>query len=283
MGTAASTGTIGVRETPAPTGSRRPLHERRWGNFVLGAIGVVAALAFWEFVTRTGIVSAQDFPPATRVISELAGMLFTSELWRQIGNTLTGWGLGLGVAVLIGVPLGLAMGRSEVVWHALRPTVEFLRPVPGVALIPLAILLWGQTITSAVALVALGCVWHMLIQTMYGARSVDEVAIHTTKIFGLTRFDRIRFVIIPSSLPYIATGLRICSAIALMIAVTAELVIQTPGLGQQIFLAQSAGQVTVMYAYIFVAGLLGIAIHLAFTAMEKHFLRWHQSQRARLN
>lgn len=260
---------------------RVPVLERRGGSTLLGAIGVVVALGLWELVTRAEIVDSRDFPPASDVIGEFASMLFTQALWTDFGHTLTGWGIGLGIAVAIGVPLGILMGRSAIAWHALRPTVEFLRPVPGVALIPLAILLWGQSTTSAAALVALGCVWHMLIQTMYGARGVDEVAIQTARLFGLSRFDRLRFVILPSSLPYIATGLRVCAAIALMIGVTAELVINTPGLGQQIVLAQSAGQVTKMYALIFATGVLGIAIHLAFTALERRPLRWHESQRAK--
>lgn len=255
------------------------LPQRRSGALLLGVTGVALALLLWQLAPALGLVPSDDLPGAGPVLAKLVSLAGTSAFWSAVGSTLAGAGAGLAIAVVAGVALGVLMGSSTVAWHALRPTVEFLRPVPGVALIPVAILVFGPSMQSDIFLVAFGCVWVMLVQTLYGVRDVDEVALQTARSYGLTRAQRIRFVQLPSSLPYIATGLRIASSIALIVAVTAELVAGNAGLGKSISLAQSVGQTEEMYALIVAAGMLGIAVHIAFGALERRFLHWHQSQR----
>lgn len=242
----------------------------------LGTLGVLLALAAWELAARAGL---GDVPPASDVSAELARQLGSGPFWSAAGATLGQWAIGMALTVAVAVPLGLLMGTVEAVWRALRPIVEFFRPVPGVALIPLAVLLWGLSTRSVIALIVFGTVWSLLVQTMYGAHDVDAGARETARVYGLTRLDRARFVVLPSALPYIATGLRIAAATALIIAISAEIVIGVAGLGHDVALAQTAGELEAMYALILTSGLLGIAIHLAFSRLERRFLRWHQSQR----
>jgi ABC-type nitrate/sulfonate/bicarbonate transport system permease component len=256
------------------------LPRSRGGSLLLGGVGVVLALAAWQLAPAIGLVPRNDVPPASEVLSSLADLLGTSGFWKAVGMTLAGAGIGLAIAVVAGVGLGILMGSSRIAWHALRPTVEFLRPVPGVALIPAAILVFGPSLEGDVVLVAFGCLWPMLVQTLYGVRAVDDVAMATARSYGLTRVQRIRLVQLPSALPYIATGLRISSAIALIVAVTVELVAGNTGLGESILLAQSAGQTEEMYALIVTAGILGVLVHVVFAALERRLLHWHQSQRA---
>lgn len=256
------------------------LPRTRAGSLLLGGVGVLLALAAWELAPAVGLVPGDDIPPASEVLSSLADLLGTAAFWDATGATLAGAGIGLGIAAVVGVALGILMGSSRVAWHALRPTMEFLRPVPGVALIPVAILVFGPSLEGDVLLVSFGCLWPMLVQTLYGVRAVDEVALATARSYGLSRAERIRYVQLPSALPYIATGLRISSAIALIIAVTAELVAGNTGLGDSIALAQSAGQTEEMYALIVTTGVLGVLVHVVFSALERRFLHWHQSQRA---
>jgi ABC-type nitrate/sulfonate/bicarbonate transport system permease component len=256
-----------------------PFAEQRLGAALLGALGVLGALAIWQLVPAVGLVPEEDIPPASAVLGELVSQASGGAFWSAVGKTLAGAGLGLLIAVVAGVAIGTLMATNRVVWHALRPTVEFLRPVPGVALIPVAILVFGASMSSDVFLVAFGCVWPMIVQTIYGIRSLDDVARQTARAYRLTLADRLRFVTLPSAMPYIATGLRIASAIALVIAVTAEIVATNPGLGREIMLAQSAGLSEKMYAYIVAAGILGVLVHLVFSGLERRFLHWHQSQR----
>jgi ABC-type nitrate/sulfonate/bicarbonate transport system permease component len=245
----------------------------------LGLLGAMLALALWEAASRLGVVPAREIPPATDVLAELARQVRSAAFWRAVGATATQWGIGLLLTAALAIPVGLAMGAIEVLWRAGRPVVELFRPVPGVALIPLAVLLWGLSDTSVVFLIVFGSIWSLIVQTIYGARDVEAGARDAARAFGLSRADRARYVLLPSALPYIATGLRIASATALIIAVSAELVIGVDGIGHDIALAQTAGAVVPMYALIVASGVLGIAIHLIFSGAERRLLHWHQSQR----
>jgi ABC-type nitrate/sulfonate/bicarbonate transport system permease component len=117
------------------------------------------------------------------------------------------------------------------------------------------------------------------VQTIYGIRDVDPVAIETARSFGVGRFERMYRIKLPSAVPYIATGLRISSTVALILAFTAELFMGTPGLGQMINYASSYGLETQLYALALATGFLGLAIHLGFTMLEGRALHWHPSQR----
>lgn len=269
-----------MRQPEATARERPALVQRRGAGLVLGTLGVLLVFGLAELVSRTGLVSQQDIPPASRIVGEFVARLGTSEFWAQTGNTLLGWAVGLALASVGGIALGVVLGSSVYIRTALRPTVEFLRPVPSVALIPLAILVWGQDHGSKVFLVVVGALWPIVIQAMYGVSQVDDVARDTARSYGLDRRERLRYLILPSALPFIATGLRIASATALIVAVTAEVVVGNAGLGNGIALAQAGGNTVYMYALILATGLLGILIHLAFTALERPFLRWHTSQRS---
>jgi ABC-type nitrate/sulfonate/bicarbonate transport system permease component len=215
----------------------------------------------------------------TAILASLGHQAGTGTFWGVVGDTLEGWGIGLALAVVVGIPLGMVIGVNRLVWRALRPTIEFLRPVPSVALIPLAILLYGNGLKSTALMTAFGAVWPLLIQTTYGARELDAVARDTARSFRITRLRQVFAVRLPSALPFIATGLRVASATALIVAITSELIISSPGLGNAILFAESGGQFTSMYALILAAGLLGLALSTFFTQLERYFLRWHPSQR----
>jgi ABC-type nitrate/sulfonate/bicarbonate transport system permease component len=119
----------------------------------------------------------------------------------------------------------------------------------------------------------------LLIQTIYGVQDVDPVATDTAKSFGLSRFARVRHITLPSAVPYLVTGVRISSAVSLILVVTAELVIGAAGLGREINTARSGGNLEVMYALILATGLLGYVLNILASAAERRVLRWHPSQR----
>ena len=240
---------------------------------------VAALLVLWELVVAVGIVAETNIPPASAALSELVAQLGDGAFWSALGSTLEGWAAGLGIAVALGVPLGLLIGSSRWAYRALRVPIEFLRPIPSVALIPLAVLIYGQGLQSKVFLAAFASFWPLLIQTIYGVQDVDPVATDTARSFGLGRAERMWRVTVPSAVPYIATGIRISSAVALILAVTAELVIGAAGLGREINVARSGGNLNVMYALIVATGLLGWLLNLATSAGERRVLHWHPSQR----
>jgi ABC-type nitrate/sulfonate/bicarbonate transport system permease component len=242
-------------------------------------VAVAVVLGLWELIVRLDIISENNIPTMSATVSELFSQLAESRFWDAIGSTLQGWALGLGIAMLLGIPLGILIGSSRWVFRAFRVPIEFLRPIPSVALIPLAVLIYGTGLESKVFLAAFASFWPLLIQTIYGVQDVDPVATDTARSFGLGRLARLWRITLPSAVPYIATGVRISSAVSLILVVTAELVIGAAGLGREINTARSGGNLEVMYALILATGLLGWVLNIATSAVEKRVLRWHPSQR----
>jgi ABC-type nitrate/sulfonate/bicarbonate transport system permease component len=158
--------------------------------------------------------------------------------------------------------------------------VEFLRPIPSVALIPLAVLMFGVKIESSLMLIVYAAFWQVFIQVLYGVADIDMVANNTAKSYGLGRMARIRYVVFPTALPYLMTGVRLAAAVALILAITAELIIGSPGLGREIALAQSGGAISGMYALVLATGLIGVFINLLMRFIEKRTLSWHSSVRS---
>jgi ABC-type nitrate/sulfonate/bicarbonate transport system permease component len=243
-------------------------------------LSVAAFLAFWELVSRRGLISEQDLPAMSTTFRELWSMMHTRDFWAAFGETVRGWALGLGIATALAVPVGILLGSSQFALRAFRVPIEFLRPIPSAALIPLLFLTLGTTLKSEVFLATFGAFWPLLVQTIYGVRDVDPVALDTARSFGVGRFERLYRIKLPSAVPYIATGLRISSTVALILAFTAELFMGTPGLGQKVNFASSFGLHEQLYAYALATGFLGLAIHMLTTAAERRVLRWHPSQRA---
>jgi len=244
------------------------------------ALSVAAFLGLWQFVVKAGLIAEQDLPAMTTTFSELWTMMHTREFWTAFGQTVRGWALGLGIATALAVPTGILLGSSQFAQRAFRIPVEFLRPIPSAALIPLLFLTLGTTLQSEVFLATFGAFWPLLVQTIYGVRDVDPVVLDTARSFGVGRFERLYRIKLPSSVPYIATGLRISSAVALILAFTAELFMGTPGLGHIMNVAESFGLTVQVYALALATGFLGLAIYVLFAALERRALRWHPSQRA---
>jgi ABC-type nitrate/sulfonate/bicarbonate transport system permease component len=251
----------------------------RLAPVVAALLSVAAFLALWQFVSRGGLISEQDLPAMTTTFQELWSMIHTREFWTAFGQTVRGWALGLGIATALAVPIGILLGSSQFALRAFRIPIEFLRPIPSAALIPLLFLTLGTTLQSEVFLATFGAFWPLLVQTIYGVRDVDPVALDTARSFGVGRLERLYRIKLPSAVPYIATGLRISSAVALILAFTAELFMGTGGLGQIMNVSESFGLTVRVYALALATGFLGLAIYVVFAAIERRALRWHPSQR----
>ena len=243
------------------------------------AVAVVCVLALWELVVGIGLLNEDHVPSMTATLSELVVLFGDPDFWISVGNTLAGWALGLGIAAVLAIPLGILIGSSATAYRALRFPIEFLRPIPSVALVPLAVLIYGVGLESKVFLAAFASFWPLFVQTLYGVQDVDPVATDTARSFGLNRFERLYRVKLPSAVPYIATGLRISSAVSLILVVTAEIVIGSAGLGREINIARQGGAIELMYALIITTGLLGWSLNIATTRAERRVLHWHPSHR----
>ncbi|MEI3868658.1 ABC transporter permease [Microbacterium sp. CCNWLW134] len=280
-----------VMSSPKSTEAPRPSREgpsnrlrsarraRAFRKVALGALGIAGFLITWQLIPTLGILDARFFPPPTEVLARLATDVRDLEFWRNVGRTMTAWGIGLAIATVLAVILGTVIGLVPFLRKATHTTVEFLRPIPSVALIPLAILMFGIQLQAALVIIVFASFWQIFVQVLYGVADVDAVARDTAKSFGLPRAQRIRYLVLPTALPYLMTGLRLGATVALILAVTAEMTIGNPGLGSAIVLAQSAGDYVRVYALVIVTGLLGLVVNLVFRLIERRSLAWHQSVR----
>lgn len=249
-------------------------------DWALPWLTVLGALAVFDAAPRIGLLPKDHFPPISQSLSELFSQLGQGDFWTAVGNTMEGWALGLGIAAALGIPLGLVIGSNRLLYRAMRGLIEFLRPIPSVALIPLAILIYGTGLKSKVFLASFAAFWQLIVASLYGVQDVDPVATDTARSFGFNRRQRMLRVTLPSAVPYLATGLRVASAVSLILTVTAELVIGSAGLGRSINVARSGGNEELMYALILATGVLGLILNAVFVRIEKRVLHWHPSQRS---
>jgi len=258
---------------------RAPAAAGRAISSLAPVIGTVLIVAGAQLLVVTGVVDERVFPRPTSIGSELWDHVQQGSFWESVLRTLEGWALGLGLAILLAVPLGIAIGSSASAYRSVRFVVDFVRPIPSIALLPLFILLFGIGMSLKTYLVALGCFFPLFFQTMYGVQSVDPITLETARAYRLGPVMRFAFVSLPGATPMIATGLRISASIALLLAVGTEMVVGVPGIGYDIYRAQYAGQRPAAFALIVASGVLGVLMAIGFNRLERVTLRWHPSQR----
>jgi NitT/TauT family transport system permease protein len=234
-----------------------------------------------ELLTRAELVTPEYLPPASEILAETVRLFGRSEFWSSLWATLQACLIGLGIAVLVAVPLGLVLGLSDWAYKASITIVELLRPIPSVALIPLAILVYGRGLEMKVSLIVYACVWPILFNTIYGMHNVERVAADTARVFGLGRIETVLRVHLRSASPFIFTGIKIAASVALILAVSTEIVAGgADGLGIQLQLARELGDLKLSYAFTIVTGLVGLVMFFCFEAVERRVFAWSTTEAA---
>jgi NitT/TauT family transport system permease protein len=247
-----------------------------------GLLGAAALFGLLELVTRAELVNPTYLPPASTILLTCARILADPDFLVSVAGTLLAWSVGMSAAMAIAIPLGLVLGSSRRTYLAAIAAIELLRPIPSVALIPLVILLLGRGLDMKVVLIAFASVWPILFNTIYGMREVDPVARETARAFGLGRAAILWRVALPAASPFIYTGIRIAASIALILAISAELIAGGgPGIGTWMIASSETGVPReLLYAAIVVTGLIGLGINLLLVAGERRLFGWHQRVRA---
>lgn len=242
--------------------------------------GLVIAVGIWHLALATGFVPPGSLPDPAEVAGQLAQMLLGDpETWAALWQTLWSAVVGLAIAVGVGLVLGTAIGRLRFVDASTNLLVQFLRPIPPIALLPLMLLLLGPSPEMKLILIAWGAVWPVLLQTADGVKSIDPLALQVTRSYHISRLRAWRSVIVPAMLPYIMTGLRVSASVSLLVAVMAELIGGADGIGKMTANAGIVGQTSTVYAYVLLAGLLGVLLNAALSRLERRVLFWHESCR----
>jgi NitT/TauT family transport system permease protein len=263
--------------TSRNSGSRRPSHLGKW---VRGFVGLAVLGVASEILGRAGIVHRDFLPPASTILGRAVSLAGDGGFLTNLFSTIKAWALGLAIAVAGGVPLGILLGSVPVLNTAVRAVVEFLRPIPSVALIPLVSLILGSGQTTEVTLIVYAATWPVLFNTIYGLQDVDPVARETMRTFGFGRLAVIWRVALPSAAPFIATGVRLAAGVALILAVGTE-ILSGFGAGLGTFIAQAQesvdGTKDVLAGTVWI-GTLGLLVNLVLLQGERRLFRWHHAQ-----
>nr|WP_037080355.1 ABC transporter permease [Pseudonocardia spinosispora] len=235
---------------------------------------IVLFLLIWELVPRSGLVDRVFLPPFSQVAAAWFTLVGNGQLPLHLGASLARSVTGLGLAVLVAVPLGVLVGWYRPVAEALEPLLELFRNTAALALLPVFVLLLGLGETSKVSLVLFACAWPILLNTVSAVRTVDPLLIRSARSLGLSAPSLFWKVVLPSAVPTLFTGIRLAAAASIMVLVAAEMMGAKAGLGYLINSSQFNFQIPQMYAGIVTISLLGVVINQALVAVERRFSRW---------
>jgi ABC-type nitrate/sulfonate/bicarbonate transport system permease component len=251
------------------------MNVTHWRRAPTGLWLVGALAATWELAVRSGALQADAWP----ALSVVGGVFFQREtalsLWRELGETLLAMLRGFAIGGVIGLVAGVLLGASRRLFRLLEPTLEVLRVIPLPALIPPALLALGVGGGMKVAIVAFATVWPVLLNTLHGVRSVDQILVETAQTFRTPRWRIALQVMLPAALPLVAAGLRIAIAAALVTAVVTEMIAGGAGIGVYIMTMQNAARMPEVYAALILLSLAGYALNRTLLALERRLLPWY--------
>ena len=253
------------------------LKKINWSGWLFFGMLLLA----WELGARGAPKLQLYFPPLSRVLVALVASVQTGALVSQFMITVGRFLEGYFLSAAIGVALGIILGYFRSVHQLFETFIEFLRPMPSVAIIPVAILMLGISDSMIVAVTIYATIWPILVNTIDGVRHIEQVLIQTGRTFGLRKGKILWQVILPAASPYIVTGLRIGLSIALILVTTAEMVAGGKGLGFFILDEERSMNSGNMYAGIIVVAALGYALNRLFLALEAKALKWRHGMMAR--
>ncbi|MDO9036619.1 MAG: ABC transporter permease [Methanoregula sp.] len=253
------------------------IHQNRW----LGALAIIIALLVWEVCALLIVKNPFILPAPTDVLVAFIGFLDDGTLLLDLEESLIHFAIGLGAALLIGIPLGIMMGWNRRLDAFLDPLIELLRPIPPLAWIPFAIIWFGLTAWSAGFVIFIGAVFPIIINTYQGFRSVPRIFVEAAKMLGCTKSrDLIRFIAFPAALPSVVAGIRIASGVGWMCLVAAELFgVSNYGLGSRLWFLYNIHQMDGVVVYMIILGLLGLAFDTIFRYyIDRYFLKWRTGE-----
>jgi ABC-type nitrate/sulfonate/bicarbonate transport system permease component len=193
----------------------------------------------------------------------------------QVLPSVEHFAAGYAIAAVLGIGLGVLLALNRFVRDGANPLVHFLRALPAPALLPFAIVAIGIGSSMKILIIAFGAMFPILLNTLDGVRSIDPTVLDTCHVYRLPLRTRVRSVILPGSLPQIFTGLRVGLQVGLLLMVVSEMVASTGGIGYVIIQSQQDFVIPKMWAGIILLGLLGYALNIVFTVVERWCLRWY--------
>jgi ABC-type nitrate/sulfonate/bicarbonate transport system permease component len=263
----------------AELGLRR---ERSWSIYdypnLIRSLSVFCFLVAWEFYGRRTDPLLLAYP--TGVVAAAFQLIASGELLRQLAVSLATLGVGFGISVVLGVGLGLVMGRSRIAEATLDPHLNALYATPQVALTPLLMMWFGLGFTVKAVLIFLFAFFPILINTASGVRNVSASTIEVGRAYMASERQILLKVVFPAALPFIMAGIRLAVGRAIVGMVVAELFTAITGLGAMLTLYGNLFETAKMFVVVIVLGLLGVVLIRATQALERRMARWKETERA---
>jgi ABC-type nitrate/sulfonate/bicarbonate transport system permease component len=245
----------------------------RWAS---GFIFLGGLLLLWEVSARFGVTSRNLLPPISENMSVFISLVGSGVLLEEIAHSLLRVMLGLGLAILTMVPIGVAIGVSRACQETFGPFIEFLRPLPPTAVIPVAMLFLGIGDSMKVAVIGFACAFPILLNTIDGIRGVHPLLVFTARNFRLSAFEIVWRVLIPAAAPQIMVGIRISLPLSLIVVIVAEMVGSADGIGHYILVQQRSFNVREMYAGIIFVAIIGYLLNRLYILVDRWLLDWHR-------
>ncbi len=255
------------------------LHSRARRG-ILTAASIAGAIILWQVVAAF-VDNRVILPSFTDVVSAFLSPAVLTPLPIDLGTSLLHFGVGLGAALLIGIPLGVGMGWFRTLDTLMDPIIEVLRPIPPLAWIPFAIIWFGLTTQAAGFVIFAGAFFPILIGTYTGLRGVPKTFVEAGKVLGCdTNSKLIRYIALPAALPAIASGIRVAMGVGWMCLVAAEIFgVSRFGIGHKLWVSYSLQNMPNVVVYMLILGFLGLVIDRLFRVYtDNQFLKWRAGE-----
>lgn len=244
-------------------------------KIVINSSAIIIFLVLWEIVARLQIVSTPTFfPPMTKIFEALFTEAASGALWTNTAISLQRAFVGFILGLAVAIPLGLAIGWFKPFGTFINPLLQVFRNMPVLALLPVFVMFFGIGEVSKIAVILWGVLWYTLLNTIAGVRSVDPQLIKAARSMGTKPLRLFASVVLPASLPFIFTGVRLSATVSILILIAAEMMGANSGLGYALSFYQANFLIPQMYAYIIVMAVLGTTLNFVLEAIERRSFRW---------
>lgn len=246
-----------------------------------GCAGLALIVAGWWITAALELVPKSGLPGPWPVVQATGELVRDAQFRSAFWDTISTWAKALVLATAIAVTIGLAVGWVPVLSRAFSLPMHIGRSVPATTLIPIAIVLFGLGPEMKLAVVTYSMSWLVLMNTIYGVRTVDRVTVLSARSMRFPRREIIRKVLIPSALPSVMTGIRVAAGVGFVVTLSAELLGATTGVGTVMLLYQNAERPDYVYAGVLIVSLTGMFLNYAIQGLENLLVPWRPSRRNR--
>lgn len=248
----------------------------RAGEAAAAVAVVLAFVALWGAVTHFEWVSPVFLPGPGATVQALREGFAQGELGRLLALTVERMAYGWALASIVGIAIGALIGTSALLRAWLQPTLEFVRPLPASAVMPLAIAFMGLSPGMVLAVIAFGAVWPVLLATVHGFASVEPRLVEVGQVLRMPRAAFIWKVGLPNALPDVLGGLRLSLTVALILAIVGEMLASQEGLGTAVMQAARSFRSADLFAGVVLLALIGVCSNAILSLIERRLLRWQQ-------